>query len=263
MGTVVQEPENCIDLIVSRWSAWSPGLGDRSSWQAWAHGQGRKSEPANPDVRFVEPLLRRRLSPLSRMVFRVAEDCLDGLEREEPPLSVFCSRFGEFSRAFEMLSELATEQAPSPLAFSLSVHNTASSLFSIMRQDRAHSTALAAGEATLEAGFLAAWCLLREGEADEVLLLYGDRPLPDLYAPPETSISEPLALGFLLRLSQLGEAAQRLALTWRPNGSAIVAPVSPAGSSLGVLGLLLKGGEPIVLDSGRLTWTWSCDAPAA
>src|SRR3546814_7559850 len=54
-------------------------------------------------------------------------------------------------------------------AFSLSVHNTVSSLFSIARGDRTHSTAMAAGASTLEGGFLEASGLLAEAPAASAL----------------------------------------------------------------------------------------------
>src|SRR3546814_19479787 len=72
----------------------------------------------------------------------------------ETPFCIFCSRYGEYARAFEILNSMAEGEPVSPNAFSLSVHNTVSSLFSIARGDRTHSTAMAAGASTLEGGFL-------------------------------------------------------------------------------------------------------------
>src|SRR3546814_20596720 len=74
----------------------------------------------------------------------------------ETPFCIFCSRYGEYARAFEILNSMAEGEPVSTNAFSLSVHNTVSSLFSIARGDSTHSTALAAGPATLEEGFLEA-----------------------------------------------------------------------------------------------------------
>lgn len=192
------------------------------------------------------------------MAFRVATDCLEG--EDARPISVFCSRYGEFSRAFEILSDLARDEPVSPMAFSLSVHNTASSLFSIMREDTSHSTALAAGEATLEAGFLECWSLLQEDTAQTALLVYSDQVLPELYADQETTVSDSAALAFLLRLPGGKQQAPALGLSWRSNRGAKAAVEN---SALRVLRLLLKGGDPIVLDTGRLTWTWSWHGSAA
>src|SRR3546814_2251974 len=59
-------------LAVSCWAAYAPGLPDRASWHEWAAGKKSIAGPADPDVSFVKPLLRRRLSPLNRMAFYVA-----------------------------------------------------------------------------------------------------------------------------------------------------------------------------------------------
>lgn len=260
-GEELVESENTVALDVKSWSAWAPGLEDRSSWRAWADGAIGISGDTNPDVRFVDRLLRRRLGRLSRMAFRVASDCID--DEEVPPLGVFCSRYGEFSRAFEMLSDLAREEPVSPATFSLSVHNTTSSLFSIMRQDTSHSTALAAGEATLEAGFLECWTLLKDRAAQATLLVYSDQVLPDVYAEQTSNVSSDIALALLLQLPPEEEEANVLGLSWRPNRNECATGDVADNSAMGILRLLLKGGDPILMDSGRLTWVWSCDGTAA
>src|SRR3546814_2016240 len=138
----------------------------RASWHEWAAGKKSIAGPADPDVSFVKPLLRRRLSPLNRMAFYVASSCMP---EGETPFCIFCSRYGEYARAFEILNSMAGGEPVSPNAFSLSVHNTVSSLFSIARGDRTHSTAMAAGASTLEGGFLEASGLLAEAPAASAL----------------------------------------------------------------------------------------------
>ena len=255
------EPRSAVELEIVRWAAWAPGLEDRDGWRAWAEGDLAIGGPVAPDVRFVDRLLRRRLGPLSRMAFRVATDCLDGAE--ERPLSVFCSRYGEFSRAFEILGDLARDEPVSPMSFSLSVHNTASSQFSILREDRSHSTALAAGEASLEAGFLECWTLLADDAAPSALLVYGDQVLPEAYAGQATTVAENIAAALWLRQPRDGGGGARLALSWSPSRRGTAAADGGDGSVLGLLRLLLKGGAPIELDAGRLIWTWSYDGPPA
>ena len=46
-------------IPIARWSAWPP----------------LAASSAAPDVRFIEPQLRRRLGPLARMMLHVAQDC--------------------------------------------------------------------------------------------------------------------------------------------------------------------------------------------
>ena len=63
-----------------------------SVWEAHASLEGGV---VLPDVGFVEPMLRRRLSPLAKMTLRVAYDCA----RDVPDVRiVYASRHGELLR---------------------------------------------------------------------------------------------------------------------------------------------------------------------
>lgn len=244
-----------IDLAVCRWSAWAPGLVDQASWHGWAEGRETISGPVAPDVRFVAPLARRRLSGLSRMVFRAAADCL--ADEQGPVSYVMCSRWGEFDRSFGILTGLAKGEAVSAAAFSNSVHNTSASLFTIEKQDHSQSTALAGGDATLEAGFIEAWCQLNDGLAPSVLVVYHDDPLPELYRGQPSTVVHSAAFAMLLRLPRPGQDAIDLRLSWAPRGAAPGTPSTVPDPALEVLRLLLNGGDPVVFDRERLAWTWS------
>lgn len=249
-----------VELVVKSYSAWAPGLVDEPSWQAWAQGSlALEASAVPPTVRFVEPLLRRRLSPLSRMAFQVARDCLE--ENDHSAICIYCSRYGEFARAYELLCCLARGEPLSPNTFSLSVHNTSSSLFSIWREDRAHSTTIAAGEATLEAGYIEAWSMLSDGAASTALVVYCDQPLPAAYASQPTSVDDNCAVALLLRLPDEEESDSRLRLSWQPTDGGADAKRDGGSSALDVMKLLLAGGKPVTLESDRLSWTWSlCSA---
>jgi hypothetical protein len=142
-------------------------------WSAWPHdGAG-----AAPELKFVEPMLRRRLGPLGRMLLHVANECAGGLSALRV---VLASQHGELSYAVSMLRALATAEPVSPATFSLSVHNAPAGVFSIVRGDRSPSTAIAAGEETLAEGLVEAAAELDES-GEPVLFLYGDAPLPEEY----------------------------------------------------------------------------------
>lgn len=248
------ESDHQIKLSVCRWAAWAPGLTSRPAWHAWATGARTITGPVSPDVQFVAPMMRRRLSRLSRMAFRVAADCLT--EVEDPVAYVFCSRYGEYGRSYEILRDLANCEPASAAAFSMSVHNTSVSLFAIEQQDSSPSNAIASGEATLEAAFLEAWSLLSDSAASTVLVVYHDEPLPELYQSQETTVSNSAAFAMLLRLPDADRDAIDLSLAW---GESAGKPALPSDPALRVLDLLLKDGDPVVLDTGRLIWTWSTD----
>lgn len=248
-----------IALAVQKWAAWAPGVADYGSWQAWAKGEIAIAGPAKPDVQFVSPLMRRRLSSLSRMAFRAAADCLDN---EEPPTNyVFCSRYGEYQRSFGILEDLASNEPASPAAFSMSVHNTSASLFAIEMKDTSQANAISGGEATLETAFIEAWCLLNDDTASSVLLVYHDEPLPNLYENQKTTVANSVAFAMLLQRSDMAETHTSLGLSWTRPIHAASSSESDIGRAndpaLQVLKLLLKKDDPIVLNTDRLRWTWT------
>lgn len=249
---------NRIEFAVSRWAAWAPGIESADAWEHWAVGEREIAPGGAPDVKFVAPMMRRRLSLLTRMVFRVAMDCLNGTELDLQMAYVFCSRYGEYDRTFAILQDLAHGEPASALAFSMSVHNTAASLFAIDRGDRSASITLAGGPTTLEAACVDAWSQLAGGEAASVLLVYADTPLPDLYREWIGGITHPFALALLLRSAAAGEAGSQLSLTWRKRATG-AAP--PTGSILDVLRLILSPAGVVAVDDGRLVWQW-CKCPA-
>jgi len=242
------------ELAISRWAAWAPGVTDQESWLAWAKGLLPISGPVDPDVSFVKPLLRRRLSPLDRMAFHVAAKCLPD---RQAPLCIFCSRYGEFARAFEILQDMYGGEQVSPNTFSLSVHNTVSSLFSIARGDRTHSTALAAGASTLEAGFIEAAGLLAEAPEASALLVYFDEPLPEFYAEQTDAVRVSAALAILLERPQVSESDQFLRLAWQASGGHPAAADQTLNPALRLVKLLTKVESQNEHDDGRLLWTWS------
>lgn len=246
-----------ISLAVRNWSAWAPGISDKPGWQRWAKGDARISGAVDPDVKFVAPMMRRRLSGLSRMAFCAAADCLDGIDAS--PSFVFCSRYGEFTRSFGILEGLSDGEPASAAAFSMSVHNTATSLYAIETKDPSASTALAGGEATLETGFIEAWSLLVNRAADSVLLIYHDENLPDLYRDQETTVQHPAAFAMLLCRPEDAVDSIVLNLSWAARNVDESAGETAADPALQVLKLLVEEHGAFALDGGRLIWSWSSD----
>ena len=78
-----------------------------------------------------------------------------------------------------------------------------------------------------------------------------------MFSGQETNVHDNAALALLLRLPREAETTSALGLSWcgkRADDSG--ASKDSNRSALSVLKLLLKGGEPIVSDFGRLIWTW-------
>lgn len=244
---------NNIELAVEQWSGWAPGLSSKSDWRRWATGQQGVQEEGKPNVTFVKPLLRRKLSQIARMAFHVASDCLSN--DDFSPEYVFCSRYGDYGRTYRILDALTNDEPVSALAFSMSVHNASSSMFSINKKDTANSTSLAAGDATLENAFVEAWARLSAREVDSVLIVYHDEPLPEIYAQQNTSIHFPHAAAFLVTLPNSSNTNTRITLGWSKNGQDVDVP--SASSALRLLQMILTKSGPQFIHTERLCWEWS------
>ncbi|PCJ71646.1 MAG: hypothetical protein COA62_03450 [Rhodobiaceae bacterium] len=247
---------NQISVSVDRWAAWAPGIETRDEWKAWARGERVLGPPdAKPEVSFVKPMVRRRLSRLSRMSLEVAEACrID----EARPFYVFCSRYGEYNRTVEALRGMLRGEPMSPAAFSGSVHNTSAGHFTIIHKDRTSSTTVTAGEATFEAGVLEAWTALKNGKCTRALVVYHDEPLPTFYGNPSPELKAPLAIAISIRLPQPEEC---LSLSWQASSTAAsttnsTVDVEEEHPVLRVLRLLLGGSEAVAVKTRRLTWEW-------
>lgn len=126
--------------------------------------------------------VRRRLRGTALLAVRCG---LAALRAARGPVEVvFCSRHGDLPRTQQMLLALAQGRAPSPLEFSLSVHNALAGMLDLARRERAGHTSIAAGPdsfamALIEAAArLAAWAR-RTGDQDRAaLLLYVEEPIP-------------------------------------------------------------------------------------
>ncbi len=216
-----------LSIKIQAYASWAPSMEEDTAWQSWSGHALPDDNGSSPDVRFVDALLRRRLGRLARMALHVANQVATG--HESLP-AIFASRHGELSRTVNMLHALAADEAPSPAAFSLSVHNSAAGIFSIARNDPAPSTALAAGEETLLWALLEATIRLAATPDSSILLVYADEPLPGEYQDFDTASESAHALALLL---QPGEGIH---LEWNENRGN---PPSPEPLSLALLAHLL------------------------
>ena len=107
----------------------APLIAPIARWSVWESSVSPEGSLASPDVSFVEPLLRRRLSSLTRMTLRVAYDCAHDIPGVR---FVYASRHGELARTTTMLEALANKAALSPAVFSMSVLNASTGLFSML-----------------------------------------------------------------------------------------------------------------------------------
>lgn len=168
-----------MQVAVSRWCAWAPGIEDESAWRAFARApHAPERARRTPAIDFVPAMQRRRCDAVARMLLHVANGCADPEELASLPV-VLASRHGPLETTVELLEHIAEEKPLSPTGFSHSVHNTALGLFSIWSGNRSASVALAAGRDTFAHGFIEALALLQRTRASEVLYLCVDEVVPE------------------------------------------------------------------------------------
>lgn len=165
-----------------------------------------------PDVSFLPPMQRRKMSALTKMSLSGAEKVLGD---KKNLCLVYASRFGEWAQTLKQIQRYIEEGEISPTGFGFSVHNTAVGLLSILQKIHKPYTAVSAGNRTFDTGLIeSATMLLKE---QEVLYIYAGEEVPELYAKAFSGHTyRPMAMALLLGQSPASDKALRLSLNWQP-----------------------------------------------
>ncbi len=187
-------------------------------------------------------MTRRRIDPLGRAALQVAFQA-----QGEVPTGpvVFASRWGEIARSVALLRQLAEGEPLSPTAFSLSVHNANSAIYSIARVDTANYAAVSAGPASAAAAVCEALGLLADGAA-QVLVVSVEAELPEPYQGFERHPTPLRAWAALLEPAEQGLSLQACA-------AEVQTDETDLPSDLAVL-RVLTGAVPQLRQDG---WLWS------
>jgi len=253
---------NKVTLGVNAWSVWYPGceegvpIPDRSE----------EESKVAPLVHFLPAIARRRLSRLTKMALQVAHDIFP---EEHQVRTVFASQHGELKRCVGLLQDLARDELLSPTAFSMSVHNSASGVYSIQNGNTMASTALAARKDSLAAAFLEAAALILSGRDDRVMVVLADEPLCTPYETFDDN-SKTFALALLLTSEKADAVQCRLSLSGLPQpGTKPDDSTLQKQQSIAVAQLLQAVNEPagshgpVRLAGERFGWEWQCHAVGA
>ena len=231
-----------------------------TSWQTpiarWCSWDGRKMAAAGlkPELGFIDPLLRRRLSPLARAVLHVAAKCVpQDSEDVQAVRFVYASRHGELDRTLELLRDLANDNPLSPTNFSLSVLNATPGLYSIARGDTSSATAVAAGTETLGFGLLEAHARITVDPCGPVLFVYADAPAPVPLGPLPEDPEDVLAIGVLLDTAGKGMLACSYTDIYFDNDD-------NASQAMAFLSCLSGTGQGL-WSSVRRSWQWRLTCP--
>ena len=177
-----------------------------ASYAAWRADEAS----AKPDVSFIPPLERRRLTGVERAALSVAWQVRP--EGEVPV--VFASRWGEIGVTLKLMTQFHADREMSPAGFSASVHNAAPGAFSLLTRNHAPYTAIAARERSLEAGLLEA---LTQGAAvagrppyrGAVVFVFAEEATPAFYAPAFGQIQPACALAVRLEPGRVATCCDR------------------------------------------------------
>ena len=237
--------------VVEGWAAWSPGREDAEAWRRWAQAPEPLGREGHPDARFLPAMLRRRCSPLARIMLTTAFECCSAEVRPQAR-TVFSSRHGNINESIPMLDRLAEEEPISPTKFSHTVHNAQAGLFSIAAENRQASSSVAAQEDTFACGYLEALTHLAREPEQPVLLVVADVPLAETFA---AMVEEPTAsYGVALMLASRGPGPELDFACGSDDGDA--RPLAWPDAAEFVRWLL--GDEPrLELGAGRRRWSWT------
>ncbi len=194
------------------WSAWAPGISSKQEWQEWVKGKRDFDLESKPDISFIKPMVRRRLSSLAKMVFATAKQLLE--DNQEPMSLVFASRYGEMGKTVQLLTNIANKEGLSPTSFGLSVHNSLVGMFGLIRQWTTSSTAIGAGANSLLAGLIEAYSQSKTKQAP-VLYFYYDEPLPEIYQSFDEGNLPPICIGLMVdaQNASISKLIERVRLT--------------------------------------------------
>ncbi len=168
-----------INFTIAQWFALSAGLQSRQDWQQWADNQQTWPEAlTKAPVQLIPAMMRRRMSSLSKLAVQSA---LQLVAEQEVDYIVFSSRHGELTRTASLLQDVIDGHDASPMAFSQSVHNTASGLFTIASKRAVPVNSIAACENSLPNAMIEAYAYLQQHPTHKVLLVDFDEPLPAPY----------------------------------------------------------------------------------
>ena len=184
-----------------RWSAWAPGLDTAAAWEAWAKAPAPLPATGAPDAKFLPAMLRRRCTPLTRTMLTAAFGCAEPDELSHLR-TVFSSRHGSINESIGLLENVVRREKLSPATFSHTVHNAQAGLFSIAAGNRAASSSLSAQEDSWTAAFIEALCFLERDASEPVLVVIGDVPLADTFAPLVAEAAAPYA--FAIQIAGAG-----------------------------------------------------------
>lgn len=143
---------------------------------------------------------QRRMSNLSKLSVGLAATLTEDQNIDH---AIFSSRYGELENSTQLVESIVDKDLLSPMAFSQSVHNTSSGLYSILKSEHCAMQAISAGEDSFVMGLVSAYSYLKNNPSANVLYVFSDWQVPDsLKSLVDPSEHSPKAVAMILSNKQ-------------------------------------------------------------
>ncbi len=196
------------DLYLSHISPWAPGLLDNiENWQKWAKGESSvqiEQTKDSPKLEYTDPLFRRRLSQISKMTIHTIHNVIESINSQKTDFFdketkiVFCSFRGEIEREFTINKSLIEDEMILPAGFSLSVFNTPVALATLAFKLTGGYSVLYPSKNKFVDCFKAAVAPLLAGTEKQIIFVYADELVPEVYGEKRPAENIPFSFATLI-----------------------------------------------------------------
>lgn len=203
-------------LYLSHISPWAPGLLDNSeNWNSWAKGEIQIEQTKDsPKLEYTDPLFRRRLSQISKMTIHTIHNLIESINSQTPnsfdkeTKIVFCSMRGEIEREFTINKSLIEDEMILPAGFSLSVFNTPVALATLAFKLTGGYSVLYPSKNNFTDCFKAAVAPLLAGTEKQIVFVYADELVPEVYAEKRPQENIPFSFATLISTEKTKDAIE-------------------------------------------------------
>lgn len=187
-------------IFISNISCWAPSLyDDDSNWELWASEQTEiPCLKESPKLEFTDPLFRRRLSQISKMTIQVTHELFENTYINRDTKLVFISLRGEIEREFSINEGIIEDNAILPASFSLSVFNTPIAITTLALKLKGGYSVIYPSKNDFSHALKAAIAPVLAETEKQIILIYADELIPDVYKENHSSKNEPFAFAALI-----------------------------------------------------------------
>ncbi len=187
-------------LYISNISCWAPSLNDdESNWELWASNKAEIPPlKESPKLEYTDSLFRRRLSQISKMTIQVTHNLFENQNINKDTKLVFISLRGEIEREFTINEKIIEDNMILPASFSLSVFNTPIAITTLALKLKGGYSVIFPSKNNFSSSFKAAIAPVLAETESQVVLVYADELIPDVYKENHSCKNEPLAFAALI-----------------------------------------------------------------